>query len=68
MRFPCVLLALALTASACDTVGEVPTLDDLERRYGGLAEGAFRLYDADLDSTLTGTAEGFEFGPARLWR
>lgn len=50
------LLVLVLTAPACDTVGEVPTFDDLRARYGGLPEGTFLLYDADLDSTFTGSA------------
>ena len=56
------LVGLALlSGTSCDTVGDVPELGDLRGRYGGLASGTFRLYDASLDSTFSGTAT---YGPA----
>ena len=51
------LVSLALIGgTSCDTVGEVPELSDLRGRYGNLASGTFRLYDASLDSTYSGAA------------
>ena len=62
------LIGVALfVGTSCDTVGEVPKLNDLQARYSGLSPGAFRLYDASLDSTFSGAASYYpadELGPA----
>ncbi|WP_420455509.1 hypothetical protein [Rubrivirga sp.] len=55
-RSPLALFAVVLALSGCDTVGEVPTFDELRSRYGSLAESTFRLYDAEADSTYVGPA------------
>lgn len=50
------VVIVVLLAPACDTVGDVPSLDDLRAEYGAVAEGRFEVYDAETDSTLSGAA------------
>ena len=50
------LCALVLTLAACDTIGEVPDLNDLRDQYGALGPSTFRISDAYRDSTYEGTA------------